>query len=796
LVLGNAGVHYAAAQSNQPQQATRVARTFAFNIPSKPLLAALADFTATTGIQVIRPSAEAVTGRSTAVSGSLDANEALGRLLTGTGFSYRYTGARTAKLERLGDERGSFGVAGGTILLDTVDVQGGGTNGFVATQSATATKTNTPLIETPQTIDVVTQKQIEVQAAQTVPQALRYTSGVVAETRGTQSAWDNLFIRGFGSGATGNQYLDGLRLPIGNFATYQADPYLLDRIEILKGPASVLYGQNNPGGVANFISKMPTAEPYHEINLTGGNYNRLQSSFDLSGPVDKEGQLLYRLTGIGRTNNTQVDFVEEQRIAIAPALTWRPNVDTTLTLLASYQRDPTGGYSGFLPAKGTIFSSESGWLPTSFFEGDPNFNTFKKTQYGVGYIFEHKFDDDLTFRQNARYNSVDVDYQAVLGLGWDSNFPHSLKRFTMFSSENLSGFNIDNQVIKKFDTGPLRHTVLLGLDAQQSWWSEQNGSGKAPPLDVLNPVYYQQIETPPASGISKQRLGQLGIYAQDQIRLGNWALVLGGRQDWAESDTDDLLNGTKTKQKDQAFTGRAGVVYLFDNGVAPYVSYSTSFQPAVGTDFFHVPFTPTTGEQYEAGVKFQPKDSNSFVTLSAFDLTQQNVLTTDPDPAHSGFNIQTGEIRSRGIELSGVASVSNELNVMGSYTYLDAKVTKSNSDDLGKTPIYIPNYTASFWADYTFQSGRAAGFGLGGGIRYVGLSYGDSTNRFKVPAFTVFDARMQYDFSKRFESLKGWQASVNLMNLFDNKYVSGCSSYAFCIYGQRRTILGTLKYQW
>ena len=686
----------------------------------------------------------------------------------------------------------------------------GHVDGYVAARSATGSKTDTPLIETPQAISVVTADQIKDQGAQSVAQALNYTSGVIAEQRGVNmSGFEYLTGRGFQL----EKYLDGLRMPNVSYNLPSYEVYNLERIEVLHGPASVLYGQGFPGGIVNLVSKRPTDKAFGEINVTAGTYNLGATSIDTGGPVDKDGKLLYRFTGVFRDNDTQVDGTHEQRVSVAPAFTWRPDLDTTLTVLANYQKDPNAGYYNFVPAVGTVLPNPNGQISRSLNPGEPGFDHHSREQYGIGYLFEHRLDDNLTVRQNLRYTGIKDDLLNVFayGLGADNR---TLGRYAFFNNETLSQLSNDNQIEAKFATGALKHTAIVGFDYQNIKYDELYGNNFAVSgLDAFNPVYGGTVGLPTAGGSDDARVSQAGLYAQDQISLGGWRFMISGRQDWAASHDFDRINNVKSDQSDSAFTWRTGVVYLFDNGVAPYASYATSFQPQIGTAYGGAAFKPTTGEQYEIGVKYQPVGWNSFVTAALFDLTQQNVLTPDITPGHTGFSTQTGAIRSRGLELEWHAKFNRNLDVVAAYTYLDNIVTAANdtaslfSINVGTHPVGIPRNTASLWAKYTFLDGPAAGLGLGAGVRYVGSTYGTYTNVWTgvsglettpslLPDYALLDASVTYDFAAKSPALKGFSLAVNARNLFDKTYVSYCQGVGLCQYGMGRTVLGTLTYRW
>ena len=800
LIAVLASTSSALAQSQPAAPRTAVTT---FNIRPQPLAQALVQFSNATGIQLFFNADIARGINSAGAQGSLTRTDALGHILAGSGLNYKFTNASTVTIQRPNGATTGSTTVPGAISLDTINVQGDNQSpygpgvGYVATRSTAGSKTDTPIVETPQSISVVTRQQMQDQGVQDVRSALLYTSDVVSQARGVSaSSVEQIYSRGFLT----DQYQDGLKLIPGEFAFAQADPYFLERIEVLRGPASVLYGQADPGGIVNLVSKMPTAQPYHEIEIGGGTYNDLQGAFDLSGPIDKDGHFLYRLTGRGDMSDSQVDFVKNKHLAIAPTFKWSPDSDTSLTILTNYQHDPAGGFNGYVPAYGTVLPDPHGKISSNLFTGDPDYNQFSRTQYALGYIFEHHFDSVWTIRQSVRFNHVDATQSAV----WPSTIQANLEdlsRYTYNNSETIDALTADNQIEAKFNTGPLEHTTLLGFDYQhEDYWQVGGYNFAAPPINIFNPVYYQAI---PSAGINYntfQTLEQAGLYAQDQIKFGQWRLTAGLREDRAKSDTADRLAGDSITQESQALTWRGGLSYLFDNGIAPYFSYATSFNPSTpGTTFEGTPFKPTTGKEYEAGIKYQPVGTNALVTASVYDLTEDNVLTTDT--AHPGFSIQTGAVRSRGFDLEGKASINENLSVTAAYDYLDSRVISANDGTLGKRPDLttvgtLPTNSASLWADYTFHSGPTSGMGFGGGVRYVGWTYGDPANDFVVPAVTLFDASFHYDLGDLDRRLKGFKLQVTARNLFDKQYIASCATDLRCFFGYRRTILAVLKYQW
>ncbi|BBK31865.1 iron complex outermembrane receptor protein [Stella humosa] len=809
-MLANPGVAQVAG-ATQTAQADQLKR---FEIPAQPLHQALLRFSREAGIELFFDSALTRNATSAALSGTFPTREALARLLAGTGFTFRFTNPTTVTLERLPQQTGA-------VTLDTVTVEGQQARlpaphapfaGFVAPSSAAGTKTDTPILETPQSISVVGSAEIATRNARTLADALGYTAGVRAGTMGASNGYggDSTSIRGFGgngtAGPSSNEYLDGMRLGGTGYLSSALDPYLFERIEVIKGPASVLYGQSTPGGLVNMVSKRPTASPLREVELQTGNRGRVQGSFDVSDRIDPAGRVLYRVTGVAYRHDAETDIADgKRRFAIAPSLTFRPNDRTSLTLMARYQNDDFGGSPlNWLPAYGTVLPNANGKLGRDLYTGDPNFERWKRESANIGYALEHRFDDTFTFRQNFRYLHNKLDHAGLYVSTLQAD-QRTANRQAFGMIEHSDDFTLDNQVEARFSTGPLQHTLLFGIDGQ--WFLDDTDrvlQSPAATLDLFNPVYGVAINATPYQK-SESEGRQYGLYLQDQVAFDRLRLVLGLRQDWAKSESTNKLNGTSSSQKDDALTMRGAAMYLFDNGLAPYVSYTESFEPTVGTVLADGSLAkPTEGRQYEVGLKYQPTGFDSFMTASLFDLRRKNVVTRDPN--NPTLSIQTGEITARGVELEAKASLAAGFNATVAYTYLDAEVTDSNNTTTGidgvvvpirgKTPTRVPEHAASLWLDYTFAEGPLRGFALGGGGRYVGRTMGDDANSFKVPAFTVFDAMLRYDLEGLDSRLAGMQVQLNAMNLFDKEYVSTCFGANRCYFGTGRTVYASLKYRW
>jgi len=673
------------------------------------------------------------------------------------------------------------------------------------TVGSTGSKLATPLVETPYTVSIITADRIDQLGLQSLAQALRYTSGVTPETRGgVVTRYDMFKLRGFDVNAT---FLDGLsNLYPGWYADAQVDAATVDRIEILKGPASVLYGSSPPGGLINYVSKTPKEVAGGEIEVRVGTNKLIEGSIDTTGPIAGDSRYTYRLVALARQGDGQAVTTEYQRYVVAPSFTWRPDEATTVTILGRYQHDPKAASYGGAPSQGSAFDNPKGNLDPDFYDGDPNFEAFNRTQASIGYLAEHRFNDVFAVHQNLRYTRVESNYESVYGNGLGAD-DRTLTRATAASLESTDGFVVDNQISAHFDTGVLTHDILVGLDYQHAMSKVQTGFGAAPNLDIFAPVYGQPIVNPlydmTAYGSNlriKQK--QTGLYIQDQIKLERLVVLLGLRHDSLVQDTVSLvrppyfLTVTNAKVDQDKTNGRIGVLYHLENGLAPYVSWSQSFEPqgAYGSRVFK----PITGEQFEGGLKYESPDKNIFATIAAFELNRNDVLSADP--TNDRESVQGGQVRSRGVEFEGRAKLTSQLSVSGAATVLDIKNTKdmfasATLNLKGLAPVGVAKKTASVFADYDF-AGPLDGAAVGVGVRYVGSSYGNITNTFKAPAYTLVDLSLSYELEKMSPGMKGWKLNASANNLFDKRYVSSCYSDAWCWFGAERNVQVGLKRSW
>jgi len=674
-----------------------------------------------------------------------------------------------------------------------VETPRGPVNGYVAGRSSSGTKTNTPIIETPQSVSVIGAEQIRDQKPNKLDEVLRYTAGVRAGTFGADTRNDWWLIRGFKSDDVG-LFLDGMQLFYTSYASWKLQPSNMQRVEVLRGPSAVLYGGSSPSGIVNVISKMPPAEPIRYVETGVNNFGNAYVGFDFGGPVatqPQDGKLFYRVVGQVQNGPTQVNFTPDNNYFIAPSVTWKPDADTTFTVLASASKQDTRGIN-FLPYVGTVTNASYGRIPTSFFGGDPSVDKFTREQEMLGYQFERHLTDDLTFRQNARFAHIDLTYRGYVGN--DANqATATFNRYNWYAKNTANQADLDNQLEYRFNTGPVRHTMLFGVDLKGYQIDDYQAFGfGVPSISIFNPVY-GGAETPLPTTPFRNFLitqKQAGTYLQDQMKLGNFTLVLSGRNDWVETTQDARDTGASVDSRnDSRFSGRAGLIYNFDNGIAPYVSYSTSYNPIIGLNAQNKLFLPEAGKQAEIGVKVAPKGFDGYFTVSAFDLVRQNVATTLPGSVPVLQN-QTGEVTSRGIELEAVANPTKELKLVGAFTAYHLFNSRDLDPSLvGKTPTNTPELLVSGWADYTFKDGPLEGFGFGGGVRYIGSSWADTANTLEVPAVALGDLALHYEW-------QNWRTAFNVINLTDKIYVASCASATSCFYGDRRRVTASVSYKW
>lgn len=678
------------------------------------------------------------------------------------------------------------------VALPEVRIEGesarGPAQGMVATRSATATRTDTPIIDTPQSISVITRERMDEMNAWNLASALRYTPGVNFEQYGDDARGEYFQIRGF----QGDVFLDGMRLPAFNgFNSARLETWGMERVEVLRGSASALYGQTNIGGIVNATSRIPQPGMRNTIALQAGSYDRMQVMGDVGGSLTEDDSLLWRFTGLWRDSGTSIDDVTNDRIYVAPSVRWRPNEVVDLTVLGSYLHDEAGSSAQFLPRVGTIDYSPYGRIPINRNTGEPNYDRFTRDQVTAGYLLSIRPAEDWLIRSSFRYMYYQIDYRSIYPYTQTGN---TAGRIAYRGEPITNAATFDNNVEHRLMTGPVEHTLLGGVDYRWQLMQNRAGSAVGPSINLFNPVYGAYVPLPAITSSTNQTQQQLGTYVQDQMRWDRVYFTLTGRYDWSWQDTRNTFTEAVTSLNDSAFTGRVGLLYSFESGISPYISYSTSFLPTAGTDYFGANFEPTTGTQWEVGVKYQPPGSRSFAAVALFDLTQQNVLTSDPQ--HTNYSIQTGEVRNQGVEVEANVALTDEWRVIAAYTYQEPEVTSSNTGTEGNRPVVTPNHQISAWTDYTFRLAEGVALMIGGGVRYQGNTLASNvTGAIAVtPSYTLYDAMASVTW-------QNWRLAVNGTNIGNTRYVDSCSGAAgvatsSCGYGAGRTVYATLAYSW
>ncbi|MFT8778374.1 MAG: TonB-dependent siderophore receptor, partial [Gluconacetobacter liquefaciens] len=811
------------------------APTYRFAIPASPLPVAIARIGGISGARIAYAFPLPANATSQPVSGTLTTAAALRQALAGTGIGIA-AGPDGALLLTPSTHS--------TITLGPVRVGGQSTRqnptgpgiGYVAETTMAGTKTDTPLTEIPNSIYVITKQQMVDQQPQNVQEALRYTPGIYAESWGTYSqgsAQTNTILqRGFGT----SQFVDGLMSE--SFSA--GETAFLERIEAINGPASVMYGQTTPGGMIAMSLKKPTDTPLHQASLGFGSWSRYEATVDVSDKVTRSGNVRYRIAAIGTTQGTQTRYVDYHRVGVLPSITWDIDHDTSLSLIGSYLYTPgSGANTSQQPPYATLLPGAYGRLPRSRFLGDRNWNENANRDAMFEYQFHHRFNRFIAFDQVFRFEQSQWNYERMNYAGMLNQT--TALRLPSSTKETNDTVGLDSRVHGNFDIGQLSNIWVVGSDFRQysnhfhqifDRSSGFNGlpgfngfstiniydpqSNYIPCVDVHNPTCRDQVYNGNTSYF------QEGVYFQDQIKWKGLSILLGGRQDWVNyhggTTTTSNINATSTAttsysadlpRPQSAFTWRAGLVYAFDFGLSPYFSYSTSFIPQTGNNWQGNAFPPLTGRQYEAGLKYKVPHRDILITGAAYHIDENHYLITDP--VHTDFSADAGRVTSEGFELAANANITRDLRAIASYSFTKATFTRTNliatesfpdgssGADVAEKGKYVPTVPRnmfSFFLDYTPPYRPLRGFGLNGGLRYIGSTYNSAANSYKVPAYLLFDIGAHYDLGAATPILRGLKAQLAVSNLTNKYYITSCTGAYSCYIGQGRRLYGNLTYSW
>lgn len=635
----------------------------------------------------------------------------------------------------------------------------------------TALKVDAPLVETPRSVSTVNRDELDTRNVQQLDETFRYRAGILSGHYGSDNNTDWFKVRGFDQ----STYQDGLRIYREGFYQWLPETYGLERVDLFKGPSSILYGEAPPGGLINAISKRPTDEPQTEIQIQVGNRGLRQTGLDTSGYLNESGDVRYRLVGLYRERDGDLDNTDNERYYFAPSLTWDISDDTQLTVLASLQKDDGVPTNAFKLAYGTVDDTPFGKVDPQTNYSEPGYDKDERTQSSLGYELRHRLNDTWSLEQDFRYSQLDLDLISSYILYQSS--AREGQRGLLYREGTIDSYTVDNRAIGKWYGERTENTLLLGVDYQNLSLSGKEADDYAfgDPIDLFDPQYgnYTALSDDQITrrDIDKE---QIGLYVQDQLRIDDkWVLLAGVRYDQAETENVNQTTGSRERSDDDEVSWSGGVMYLTDFGLNPYLSYTESFEPISAVDDGGSLYEPREGRQWELGAKYQPAGWDGYVTAAVFDLTEDNTLVTT-----GGIQVQEGERQSRGFELEMVGYLTDHLKLTSAYTYTDARL----EDDV-RAPL-IPRHQASSWLDYAFESGTLDGLRLGAGARYVGESVdGDTT----VSDYLLFDAMVGYDFTRELS------AQINVSNLTDKEYVASCSYW--CYYGESRSIIGSLTYR-
>lgn len=765
------------------------------------------------------------------INSSLLAGSALSLILisgTGAAFAQEQNG-----------ETGSVQL--GTIVVDGSDEKnqdiGSSTenpyaplNNYIAQSTASGGRVPLPLAETPRSISVISSSQMDDQSAVTLDEAISYTAGVTSEVYGADARYNSYSIRGFQAQIGGN-YRDGMRLQTYGWAGWQPEIFGLERVEVLKGPTSDIFGANQPGGLINMVSKRPLDTFSATFLGSIASHKTKQIAADISGPTHEGSPIKYRLVGVFKDGNTQTDNVEDDRLYFAPSVSIDLSDKTKLTILGQLQEDTLGEAYQLLPYAGTLGYNSAGDFGPETFAGDESRNKIKARQNTIGYELDHAFDNGLKIHQRARYAAHDLDYDGAFSAGAISSSvllatlgqpvipdPTAFDSIilTKFDVDQTSSqYSIDTALEYDLETENITTKFVGGLDFYKASSDADFAYGYLGERNLINGLHSQYLPllapyltpqqaallSPHTPGYNNQRSRQIGLYGVAKTKIMDRFIIDANiRQDWVNTKVRSFdpqtLTLTDTESDDSEFTGRIAVAYKSEWGVTPYASYGTSFNvPPAGIDQSGNPLKPETARQFEIGVKYEPTSFNARFNAALFEITKENAVTVDPANPTALYRLQTGEERVRGLELEASVELAKGLTALASYTYLDAEVTKDSSYQ-GNKIARIPEHSGSLWVKYAFQSQPLEGLSVAAGLRHLGSRFTDSANAIKLDAVTLLDGSISYTKGSMTLSLAG-------RNLANKEYINSCSgalaaglpgvSPHNCTYAQGRDIRLQLK---
>jgi iron complex outermembrane receptor protein len=740
-------------------QAQETARIRNFNIPAQALAAALVRYSAVTGINVVYDGSLPANTRSMAINGRMSERQALETLLAGSGLSHRFGANDTVTIIAPSPSSGSI-AADGTTVLGTINVEGDRGRDYVAADSSVGTRTDTPLRDVPQSIQVVKRSVITDQQATTLTQALQNVSNVQQSSTAGNRA-ETFITRGFAS----NTYaIDGSVLnATGSRPEVNPDLAGVDRVEVLKGPASVLYGRGEPGGLINIVTRRPTTTPTAEATTQIGSFGFRRAEATASGPLNDDATLTGRITGAAQREE---GFVENRRDSerqyIGGVLEWSPDEDTKVSLSADHTRQEQPYDRGLIVgADGKIVD-----VPYDRYFGE-EWSMVNSRKTRVSLSAEHQTTDWLKLRGSVRYDDAYTKDTGIDLRGLEDDGRTLNRRYTD-RIEDMRNIDLQFEGVMTFDTGTIGHTVLAGVQQTRSRMDFWSARANIAPIDIYNPVYGAPMTATRIENVYVQDIVANSIYLQDQIEFSDqWKALAGLRYDHFDHTVTHEVGEEEPPFDGGALTGRVGLVYQPTDRLSFFTGYATSFMPqsALGTD--GQVLDPEEGWQVEAGVKADLTDRLS-ATFSIFQITKDNVAVSIED---TDFSRLVGQQRSRGAEIDITGEILDGWQVIASLGYVDAEVTKdTNSDVIGNRLVGTPYWSGSLWTTYEFQAGKLEGLKLGAGITAVGERAGDLESPFYVDGYYRVDAAVSYRINDHIDfSLVG-------RNLTDEKYIESTAS--------------------
>lgn len=675
-----------------------------------------------------------------------------------------------------------------TNVTATADLESaqGPVQGYHATRSASATRTDTAIHETPQSISVVSKDVVEDLGATRLQDALDYAGGVGRANNFGGQGLTTFTVRGF---TTGEFYRNGF--PINRGYPNMPDANTIERLEVLRGPATMLYGRGDPGGTFNVVSKQPLAERTVTLGSQLNDQGMKRGTLDASGPLDEEGRLAYRLNVVGEGGDTFRDHVETERYGVTPVITWQATDDTKVTFEGDFMRNNHPLDRGL-----TRFPNQRGTPSRDTFWGDKDAGKLHNDNNMAQLRFEHVLNDNWTLGGGFQWLDGSLKGNAIEANGPGSLGADGQTLQRNFNYRKLEWTDKDYQLnlTGHFSTGGFDHTLLTGIEYEDYDYKSiiQRSSDEVGtyPVDIFNPVYGQTrpalTRTPTHD---KENLKTYAAFVQDQVALTERLKVLAGaRFERFEHDYQNYV-GKSWQAADNAVTPRVGVIYDLTDTVAVYADAARSFKPNASASASREGggFAPEKGKSYEMGLKWEALDRQLSVDAAIYQIEKKNVLT--PDPVDSAFNVAAGQVRSRGFDLNVAGNLTPEWRVIGGYAYVDAEVTRDNTLRSGTRLMNIPRNSFSLLNVYEFQDGALKGLGLGAGGKYVDQRAGQTANTaFSMDAYTVVDLLGYYKVNERV------RLNLDVKNLFNREYEEGAFGNIYAYPGAPRTVQVGIAY--